>query len=634
MKSVKLRFNETRFKNCYMKLVIKLSAGLLINVFIFGNQIQTLTYYDKFAAAVDYYKDGRFRLAEARFTNILIHEKDYKDPAAQLLLAKSQYQQNRWVDAARSSKSVLSNFPDSPYETDAIVLLGDIALASGKVTTAFQYYLSIRPKIEDLLYLNDIDKRLFTAIGIGLKEDRIEGLLFRERNLFNREIINLARAYQSWKNGDSYDLEITLKSIDTFYLPGYFASIFGALVEEKNSNLDQSVTIAILLPLSGTEKSKGESYLVGLSESINKNPPIKSNRYLIYDTGGSGVMALKIVKKIASDNSIKGILGPLTHEEIFSLSGFRAPLPILLPKSTISGLSSLNQNLFFLSPSSKTIAQRTAQMMVREMGYENIAVLSPGDGESKLKTDYFLKECHSLGVDPVAVEWYIEKPEDLSRQLKNIRGIAWDLVPEKEIEDNSINLEIDSLDALFDVDVSDFFELPIEEEETMDRKDSSRVVLETIQAIYIPIRQNELTYVGTQLPFYNLKTTLFGNENWLDMDLLNQEVIGPHVQGMRVISDVSSAISNEGQDLFTNFYTLAIDHSDFIQSVIRDGAINRKQFIDRLRDQSDYIGLNTSIIFMGKNNNENGSAQVLQYQNKSLKNLGVYDGESFNYTSK
>ena len=80
--------------------------------------------------------------------------------------------------------------------------------------------------------------------------------------------------------------------------------------------------------------------------------------------------------------------------------------------------------------------------------------------------------------------------------------------------------------------------------------------------------------------------------------------------------------------------TTIVNHSDFIQSVIRDGAINRKQFIDRLRDQSDYIGLNTSIIFMGKNNNENGSAQVLQYQNKSLKTLGVYDGESFNYTSK
>jgi len=617
-----------------MKLLIKLLSILLMNAFTNADQAKALTYYEKFATAVEYYQDGRFRLAEARLTDILIYEKDYRDPAAQLILAKSQYQQKRWDDAIRSCKSVLSNFPESPYETDAIVLLGDIALASGKVTTAFQHYLSVRPLVEDLLYLNDIDKRLYTCIGIGLKEERVEGLLFRERDSFNREIINLARAYQSWQNGDSYDLVMILKSIDTFYLPGYFASVFGALIEKKDSSLDKSVTLAVLLPLSGPEKEKGESYLVGLSEGINENSKLGSNRYLIYDTSGSGVIALKIVKELASNNSIKGILGPLTHEETFSLSGFRSPFPILLPKSTVSGLSDLNQNLFFLSPSSKTIAQRTAQMMVRELGFENIAVLSPGDGESKLKTDYFLEECHSLGIDPVVIEWYIEKPEDLSRQLKNIRRVAWSLVPEKEIEDNSINLEIDSLDALFDVDVSDFFELPVEEEETMDRKDSAKVILETIQAIYIPIRQNELTYVGTQLPFYNLKTTLFGNENWLDMELLNQAVIGPHVQGMRVVSDVSSAISKHGQDLFTNFHTLALDHSSFIRSITRDGAINRKQFIERLRKQSDFIGLNTSIVFMGKNNNENGSAQVLEYQNKSLKTLGVYDGAAFGQTSK
>ena len=60
---------------------------------------------------------------------------------------------------------------------------------------------------------------------------------------------------------------------------------------------------------------------------------------------------------------------------------------------------------------------------------------------------------------------------------------------------------------------------------------------------------------------------LFGNENWLDMRLLNQEVIGPHVSGMRVITDVNSAISNSNQDTFSNYISLAQDHADFIQSL-------------------------------------------------------------------
>ena len=61
---------------------------------------------------------------------------------------------------------------------------------------------------------------------------------------------------------------------------------------------------------------------------------------------------------------------------------------------------------------------------------------------------------------PVAIEWYVETPLDLSRQLNSIRQKAWQLIPNEDIQEDMINLEIDSLDALFDVDVQDFFSLP------------------------------------------------------------------------------------------------------------------------------------------------------------------------------
>ena len=109
------------------------------------------------------------------------------------------------------------------------------------------------------------------------------------------------------------------------------------------------------------------------------------------------------------------------------------------------------------------------------------------------------------------------------------------------------------------------FSLPNENEEKMNKRDSSKIELETIQAIYIPIGPGELTYVGTQLPFYNLKTTIFGNENWLNMQLLNQKVIGPHVQGMHVVSDISSAIINEEDFLNNNYYNLAKEHMNFLK---------------------------------------------------------------------
>ena len=68
--------------------------------------------------------------------------------------------------------------------------------------------------------------------------------------------------------------------------------------------------------------------------------------------------------------------------------------------------------------------------------------------------------------------------------------------PKDDIKDDLYNIEIDSIDALFDVDIVDFFELPKEEDQKMDKKDSAKVVLETIEAIYIPIRPDELEYIA------------------------------------------------------------------------------------------------------------------------------------------
>ena len=614
----------------HMRRLIQIIFSIVtINTIILSAQIDSLPYYEKFDIAVKSFKEGRYNIAELQFTNILSNEREYRDPASQLMMAKSQYHLDLFDKANRSCKSVLSSYPSSPYESDALVLLGDIALGEGNPTKAFKHYLNARPQIEDLLYLNKIDERIFNCIGMGVKEEVIEGLLFREKDSFNRAIINLSRAYEAWINGDDYDLELVINEIDTFYLPGYFSSLFGALNDLVKDEIKRPITIAVVLPLSRKGKDKGLSYLLGLTEFLDRSSISTSIRFLVYDTAGSVVNTLKIINDISSNNEIFAILGPLSRDEVLSISGLKLQLPILIPKSELSGLSNIARNLFFLSPSSEMIAKRTAQMMIKELNLERIAVLSPGNGQIKVLTDHFLEECHQLGIDPIVVEWYIEKPENISRQLKNIRRVAWSLVPEDEPEDIYLNLEIDSLDALFDVDVTDFFELPPEEVDKMDKKDSSKVILETIEAIYTPIRSDELTYIGTQLPLYNLKTSFFVNENWLDMPLLNQEVIGPHYQGMRIISDVNSAISNGNQDSFTNYYSLAVDHTSFIFTIVEQGISKRKHFIERLRNHRGFDGTRSSIKLGGKNNNENGSAQVLEYSNNRIRKIGVYDGEEF-----
>ena len=77
------------------------------------------------------------------------------------------------------------------------------------------------------------------------------------------------------------------------------------------------------------------------------------------------------------------------------------------------------------------MAEKTAQLIVKELGFTSIAILSPGYGLNKLKTDFFIEECQQLGIDPVAIEWYMDTPLDLSRQLVSIRQKAWELIPQE-----------------------------------------------------------------------------------------------------------------------------------------------------------------------------------------------------------
>ena len=617
------------------KIIRYILYTIILSQLARSEEVDTLSYYEKFNNAVISYNEGRYNLAASKFSNILSNERDYRDPASQLMMAKSQYHLKLYQKAHRSCKSILTNYPNSPYEYDALVLMGDIALQENNETKAFKYYLNARPQIEDLLYLNEIDQRIYNCIGIGVKEESLEGLLFKEKNQFNRAIINLSRAYRAWMSGNDYDLEFIINEIDTFYLPGHFSSLFGSLKRTISEQNKRPITIAVLLPLSGLEKNQGLSYLLGLSEFLNQSNIDKSIRFLVFDTMGLVTNTLGIINHLSSNPEVIAILGPLTRDEVIALSGIKLQLPILIPKIELSGIADIADHLFFLSPSAEVIAKRTAEIIIKELSLERIAILSPGNGQIKLLTDHFINECRQLGIDPVAIEWYIEKPEDISRQLKNIRSTAWDLVPEDEKEDFTLNLEIDSLDALFDVDVNDFFELPSENKvEEMDKKDSAKVILETIEAFYVPIRSDELTFIGTQIPLYNFNTLFFVNENWLDMSLLNQEVIGPHFQGMKIISDVNSAISNGDQDTFTNYYSIATDHVSFIYSIIEGGISKRKHFLENLKKNNRFDGLHTSIKFIGKNNNQNGSAQVIEYSKNKIKKTGTYNGEEFIQSSE
>ncbi len=607
---------------------------LLINQVYAKIEIADSSDYDfHFNNALKQFKKSRYKFAANYFEKILIYTKNFEDPVSHLFLAKSQYRGGELDIAKTTCKSFLEKYENSPYQTHGQMLLADIYLTEGMFAIAFKNYLNIRRVLKDSAKINLIDERIIRCISNKINPLQLEDMLFNEEDKENEIIINLAKCYVSWINGNRQDLKTILGRIDYQIIPKTFFPLFKSLAEASEKKLNNQTTIALILPMSGDGSSMSSSYISGLIDYLLHNRNDKFVRFELYNNEGDDIKSFKIFKYLSTKKHISAILGPFDDTQILIASALIKEIPLLLPKSELIGLAEESNNVYFLSPSAKIIAKRAAQMLIEEMNLSKIAILSPGYGISLKMSKYFIEELNQKGIDPVIVEWYYNKPIDLSRHFKSIRKTAWSLIPDKDINQDVTGMEIDSLEGLFDVDVEDFFNLPDEDNiKSMTKKDSTKVVLKTIDALFIPIEKDDLTYVGTQLPMYNLSTLIIGNENWINMDVLNQNVIGPHVQGMRIVTDFSRSIYLNNKKEHDYYYSLAYDHFDLINLIANNSNGTRKAFAKQINSLHSFTGKSTGIKFGGKNNNENYSTQILEYQNKKMNSIGIYRGDSLQVT--
>jgi hypothetical protein len=228
---------------------------------------------------------------------------------------------------------------------------------------------------------------------------------------------------------------------------------------------------------------------------------------------------------------------------------------------------------------------------------DSLAIIAPADSYGEIQTDAFIKEVDRLGGTVVATEWYSGQPKNLKRQFNNLRRIAFSLLPKEESIDEALGMEIDSLDALFDISAEDFFDLPKPKQKRMSSSDSTKIVLNTIQGIYFPIRKNELEFIGPQLPMYNLNAKIIGNENWQDQKILRKDNIGPHLKDLSII---------------TNFNAPSLDTTGYSEDVLA----------------SYYQGLNTAHLLTQLNLKTRSRNSMIQ----SLESVDLYSGTGFYYS--
>ena len=598
----------------------------ILNICYGQNWIQNQRIERQFKEAVSSYNSGRYATSEAMLNKMIdLPYKSFNEKSL-LLLLKSQVALNKSDDAKQTAKTFFSEYPTSSFLNHAMESIGDLFVNNSNYESAYRMYVRSKNLSDSNTYQIKINNKLLKLIKINLSVKFIDDLLIMETDLSSANIHYLAIAYAQIMSGTPDNAALTLAKIDPTYLPDIFSDLFELLLRESYKPASPVMMIGLALPLSGSNSESGQAFLDGFKSADNSSfYGDKRISILARDTRSNDIETIKIINELENIEQLTAIVSPVNESLSLSLlsSLKNSDIPILLTNKQNGDLSLINENAFFINSDYSTEGIVAAQYAINHLGLDSIAIIAPAKKNIEIQVDAFVREVDRLGGKIVATEWYSGEPKNLKRQFSYLRQVGFRLEEKDDEYDDALGMEIDSLDALFDVSLDDFFDLPETKKKKMSSSDSSKVILSTIQAIYLPINFHDLEFIGPQIPMYNFDAKIIGNSSWRQLDILTKENIGPHLKGMSFISSTaipqsdSLAIELKKLDDYHNGYNTSKLLTSINLSEISRTALN-KSLSEIIFTDKGYSYIPSKV-----NKNVNSAFQLIGFNGKDFVKEGI-----------
>ncbi len=582
-----------------------------------------------FKSAVKQYNTGNYENADIILNNISASEKEYFSEEIALLSMRVKYRLNDYQMGKEIGKSLLRNHPSSEYSTDVLITMGDIFIAEGLYNAAFRTYIKSFKNNNTESYKKNIVKRIYLSLQMGISPSIPEELLSIEIEQDLIQILLLAKVHTELQAGQPTKAANTFSKIDVKDLLKINHDYYSIIEDKLYSNTNGRAFIGVVLPLTGKDAKIGKEFLDGLkyAEANNFSNYIELS-LIVYDNAGDVLNTVEAFQALNKNSNIAATIGPISADNAVvagSITG-TSGVPLILPTASTNGLSEISDNIFLMNSDFTTRGEIAGQFIVETLEADNIAVLAPADKFGKSLVDAFTNKLKTYDKVPVIMEWYSGIPMNLERQFKSIRAKAWELSDRSD----SLDLMDTTNDFLFVEDILP--EDTLEEEMTAD--DSSKVILSSIDAIYMPIHAGHLDYIGAQFPAFNLNAVVVGNDNWTDLRVLRKEIIGPHLVGMVVISNYNShqidALNTNFDIKHTSYFYQAIDCYNVLAKSITEANAYNEPLMQILSNVDDFKGIFGTYNFADDNNNVNSTLNIIQFDGFNFDEY-IDPNQSFQY---
>ena len=591
---------------------------LLVNIILFGSlfaQSIDSELNEKFIESlVDDLNRQRNNSVIKRIDESMIIETDYANHA-KILKLKAYYNLKDFDSALNIAKSMNPLNYSPNLKTSFYLTMGDIYSSKGYYDYAFKNYIDARRSNIDSRSKRVINKRLVKIIPLNLDFENLELMEILEDNKSNLNIILLAQSF-SLVYSNSREISSKFDEIDQSTLDREFRSNYNFLKRNIDSKTSFSKKVGVVLPLEGEGLEITNAFLKGLLEANQSSQSNDKIQFIVIDNYKDPILTVEAFKNLVDKHNVSAIIGPFLDKNLIAgaSSVSSTKIPIFAPFTSLDNLSNVNKNIYLLNSSVDFRNQLLVNHYLDNSEINNIAVIAPRTDLGIKEVDSFLIALDKLNKEPVYIGWYEENSAiDLRPNFNELREVAWEIETRDEYQE-FLGVEIDVLDSMFEVDNDEVYDMfNLEQEESID---STKVILETIDGLFYPVSSNALEFVASQVSLSNLETQLLGNENWLNLDLLKQESVSPHISDMLFASNyIPKYLNNSEYDYdpsLNNVFHFGMDFSNFLIN----SSFNKSKF--DFSSSSSFEGITRNFDF--SNSTSNQGSKVVRFSNRKIYN--------------
>ena len=582
-----------------------------------------------FQQGVQDYKTGEYDKAYKNFSLVIsrLGNKSHLLTANYLMLAKTLYKMERYQKSLEICEQFLKKFPASSYVDDIRFLQANNYYRLHRLQTATKIWLSLAEKAKDMRLRKKARALARDALRYALDPQGLAHLEQQAATPFQKKFIAYIKAERFYEARNTAAAIKTLQAYRT--IPGHFPELnqkaqnLYEFLKNKEHNI---VRFAALLPLSGSNAQIGKAILDGAQMALSEfNHLNRMNVRLIpFDYQGRLELALQKMKEIVRDPSIVAVFGPLENDVTAACAVVAdyEKIPLITPTASGKNLRRLSEYTVQLGVPVDILASKLARYVADSLNIHRVATLSPIDDYFLDFTNTFVNYLKNNFIDIVAQRWYYPGDNNLTEHFKAIKRIGLKLAFQDSVMAADSTIKPDQIDALYKEYQKEQMAKLLHSTNRV-KIDSADIPVKSIDAILLPVYQEDIDMVASQFAYSNIQAQVLGNSDWYDLNRLKRNK--NYINGLIFISDNFLDKNNWDYRQFLNkfrmtyhrtpekYELLGYDNFNFILQAVANG--NRKpersNFLPIIKEQPRYEGILRRFNIGDKR--YNNAARILKY---------------------